>query len=130
MRHQGGQGRRGQAAAKKPGKGQRSDEVEKVKRALVDAYERFADAVERTPGFDGKPVKKVEINKLRDEVKSRGFLETDDNGELTPAARKHFQRAKTDLIESKRFIEADGKFWKFATEPPSWSPIPRVFHVT
>jgi hypothetical protein len=71
-----------------------------------------ADAVDKTPGFDGKLVKKVEINKLRDAVKSRGFLETDDDNNLTPAARKHFQRAKTDLITSKRFIEADGKFWK------------------
>jgi len=105
-------------AAKKPGKSQRSDDVAKVKRALVEAYERLADGVEKTPGFDGKPVKKVDRNKLRDEVKSRGFLETDDAGKLTPAARKHFQRAKVDLITSKRFIEADGKFWKLAPEPP------------
>ena len=57
---------------------------------------------------------KVEISKLRDEVKTRGLLETDDDNNLTSAARKHFQRAKIDLIASKRFIEADGKFWKLA----------------
>lgn len=101
-------------AAKKPGKSQRSDDVAKVKRALVEAYGRLTDTAEKTSGFDGKPVMKVEISKLRDEVKTRGLLETDDDNNLTSAARKHFQRAKIDLIASKRFIEADGKFWKLA----------------
>ena len=103
------------AVAEKPGKGQRSDDVAKIKRALVEAYGRLADAVEKTSGFDGKPVLKVETRKLRDEVRSRGFLETDDDGNLTSAARKHFQRAKTDLMASKRFIEAEGKFWKLSS---------------
>ena len=105
-------------AAKKPGKSQRSDDVAKVKRALVEAYERLADAVDKTPDFTGAPVLKVDRNKLRDEVKSRGFLETEDDGSLTTAARKHFQRAKTDLIASRRFVEAEGKSWKLAPEPP------------
>ena len=103
-------------AAKKPGKSQRSDDVAKVKRAVVEAYGRLTDTAERVPGFDGKPVLKVETKKLRDEVRSRGFLETDDDGKLTPLARQHFQRAKTDLIASKRFIEADGKFWRLVPD--------------
>jgi AAA domain len=102
-------------AAKKP-KGQRSEEVDKVSRALVEAYERLADAIDKVPGFDGKPVKKVEIKTLRDAVKSRGFLEINDDGNLTGTARKHFQRAKIDLITSNYFIEDGGKFWKLATE--------------
>jgi AAA domain len=102
--------------AKKPGKSQRSDDVAKVKRALAEAYGRLADTADKTPGFDAKPVRKVETSKLRDEVKSRGFLEIDDDGNLTSAARQHFQRAKTDLIASKSFIEADGKFWKLEKE--------------
>jgi hypothetical protein len=106
--------RAAEIAAKKPGKSQRSDDVAKIKRALVEAYERLADAVDKTPGFDGNPVMKVETKKVRDAVRSRGFLETDDDNNLTSAARKHFQRAKTDLIASTRFIEADGKFWKLA----------------
>ena len=83
---------------------------------MVEGYERLADAVDKAPGFDGKPVKKVETKKLRDAVKSRGFLETDDDNNLTAAARKHFQRAKTDLVASRRFIEADGKFWKLVRD--------------
>jgi hypothetical protein len=104
-------------AAKKPAGSRRSDDVAKVGRALADAYERLADAVEKTPGFDGKPVLKVPVDKLRDEVKSRGFLETDDDGRLTSTSRKHFQRAKTDLIASKRFIEADAMFWRLYDIP-------------
>ena len=100
------------AAARKRGKGKRGDDVAKIKRALVDAYHRLADSVATSPGFDSKPVRKVETNKLRDEVKSRGFLETDDNGVLTSAARKSFSRAKTDLIDGNSFFEKAGFFWK------------------
>jgi hypothetical protein len=103
-------------SAKKPAKGKRSDDVEKVKRAIKDAYERLADAVEKTPGFDGKPVLKVKVDALRDEVKSRGFLETDEKGALTGNARKHFYRAKTNLFASNRYIEAKGMFWKLASD--------------
>jgi AAA domain len=106
-------------AAKKSGKGQRSDDVAKIRRALLEAYERLAGDVDRVPGFDAKPVRKAEINRLRDEVRSRGFLETDDNGSITAAARKQFQRAKVDIVESKRFIESAGKFWKLAAPEPS-----------
>ena len=104
------------SAAKKPAKGRRSDDVEKVKRSIIETYERLADEVDTSLGFNGKPVRKIEIDKLREEVKSRGFLET-ENGALTSAARKHFYRAKTDLIESQRYIEARGMFWKLVSHP-------------
>ena len=52
------------------------------------------------------------IKRLRDEVRSRGFLETDDTDRVTSTSRSHFNRAKTDLIEAKRFIEDKGQFWK------------------
>ncbi len=101
----------------------RSDDVFKVKRAITDAYDRLADAIETTPGFDGKPVKKVEIAKLREEVKTRGFLETEESGGgLTSRARQHWQRAKTDLITSKRFIEEEGKLWRLADTYPFRPP--------
>jgi hypothetical protein len=104
-------------AAKKPAKARRSDEVEKVKRAIVDAYGRSAVDASWTPGFDGQRVKKVKIDSLRNEVKSRGFLDVDDKGAIIASSRKHFLRAKTDLIEEKRYIEANGMFWKFASDP-------------
>ena len=107
----------GGEATKKPAGSRRSDDVAKVKRAIMDAYARLADAVDKTPGFDGKPVLKIPVDKLREQVKSRGFLETDDDGRLTSTGRKHFQRAKTDLIASKRFLEADGMFWRLYDIP-------------
>jgi hypothetical protein len=104
------------AVAPKLAKGGRSDGVELIKRALTDAYARLSDGIEPCPGFDGAPVRKVAIDKLRDEVRSRGFLEISDTGAISPGARKQFQRAKLDLIASKRFIEADGAFWRLKVD--------------
>jgi hypothetical protein len=99
------------AAPRVPAKGRMSD-IEMIKRAIVDAYGRLTDRVEPSPGFDGALVRKVPVDKLRGEIKSRGFLETDDDDKLTSTARSNFRRAKTDLIAAKRFIEADKQFWR------------------
>jgi AAA domain len=106
-------------AAEKPGKGRRrSEDVDKISRAIVEAYHRLSDGVAKAPGFGGKPVLKIETTKLRDEVRSRGFLDTDDAGKITAASRSHFYRAKTDLIAANFFIETDGKFWQITTAEP------------
>ena len=105
------------AAPKGTAKGRPSD-VEMIKRAIADAYDRLADGVEPSPGFDGALVRKVQVDKLRDEIKSRGFLETDDDDKLTSTARSNFRRAKTDLNAEKRFIEADKQFWRLSRSPP------------
>jgi hypothetical protein len=99
-------------------RGGRSEELVKVKRAILAAYARLSDAIETSGGFDGAPVRKVPIDKLREEVKSRGFLETKETGGLTDTARKIFQRAKTDLIDAKTHIEAEGQFWGLAASQP------------
>ena len=105
----------GRAGIAAPGaKSKRSDDVAKITRAIADAYARLADGVEKTAGFDGQPVKKIEVDQLRDEVKRRGFLDTRDTGGLTGAARMLFLRTKTDLIASGRYIENEGLFWKLA----------------
>ncbi len=105
------------ASARKPTKGRRSEDAERVKRAITEAYERLSDSVEMMPGFDAAPVRKVKVDTLREAVKSRGFLELSESGALTPNARTIFHRAKTDLITSKRYIEADGMFWKLDVDP-------------
>jgi hypothetical protein len=107
-----GQPAAGFPKGKKDEKGHRSRDVEKLKRAIIDAYGRLADAVEKTGGFDGKPVKKVDIDKIREEVRDRGFLETNDAGFLTSTGRSKFLRAKVDLIDANRFIEHKRKFWR------------------
>jgi hypothetical protein len=109
-------------AAAKATKGRgRADNVANLKRAILDAYDRLADAVDKTRGLDGAPVKKVSVDALRDEVKRRGFLETKDTGGVAPAARKQWERAKTDLLALRRLIELDGLVWRPA--PRDSSPV-------
>jgi len=53
-------------------------------------------------------------------VKNRGFLDTDDRGNITDASRKGFSRAKAALFASGRLIESDGLLWNpgnFAAAP-------------
>jgi hypothetical protein len=107
-----------------PVKGARSDGVEGIKRALTDAYGRLSDGVEPCPGLDGAPARKVAIDKLRDEVRSRGMLETDDAGTLTSKGRAHFHRAKADLMAAKQFIEMDKLFWRLAHRKPTGEAKP------
>jgi len=99
------------------GRNARSQELTQIKWALLGAYDRLSSAVEPAPGFDGSPVRKVSVNALRDEVKSRGFLETNETGGITPRARVYFQRAKADVIAAKIYLEAEGNFWKLSTCP-------------
>ena len=101
----------GEASATK--KSARSD-VELIERALLDAYDRLADGISETAGLDGAPVRKVSVEKLRDELKSRGLLEAKDSGGLTDAARKQFQRAKVALLAGPkpRLFENDGLIWR------------------
>jgi hypothetical protein len=106
------------SAPKALAKGRRSEEIEMIKRALSDAYARLADGVEPSLGFDGALVRKVPVERLRDEVRSRGFLETDDGDKLTSTARSNFRRAKAYLIADKRFIEADKQFWRLSKSQP------------
>ena len=60
---------------------------------------------------NGKPVRKVETDKLRNEVKSRGWLDTKETGGLTGAARMAFLRVKSELLAGGRYLEKDGWFW-------------------
>jgi hypothetical protein len=98
----------------RPGTGRRSDDIIKIKRAIVDAYNRLV-ADENTTDA------KVEIDRLRNEVKSRGWLDAKETGGLTSAARLSFHRAKTDLVASGRYAEADGRFWSL--RPNSFSIV-------
>ena len=92
--------------------GHKSAEVIKLKRALVDAHSRLSDGAPLTTGFAGQQVRKVEVDKLRDEVKKGGFLDLKETGGMTNASRLLYYRAKTDLIVSGKFVEDDGLFWR------------------
>jgi hypothetical protein len=80
--------------------------------AMLAAYDRLVDGATTTQGFDGKPVRKLSIDKLRDELKSRGLLETNETGAITGSARFRFHNAKAELISLGRLIENEGEIWR------------------
>jgi hypothetical protein len=78
----------------------------------LKTYDRLADGVTPSQGFGRTMVRKVRVDAIRDELKRRGFLETNDDGTITATARSHLQRAKTDLLKNHSLIEADKLIWK------------------
>lgn len=83
-------------------------------RSFVDAYERLADSVKPSAGFDNKPVRKVPVDDIREEMRERGFLEVDDAGKVTSRCRLNFHRAKKSLLDAKRFAEKAREIWRIA----------------
>ena len=73
----------GWIVADKPIASKGRNEIDILKTAMLQAYDRLADGVSTSPGFDGAPVRKVSVNALREEVKTRGFLATKESGGLT-----------------------------------------------
>jgi len=78
----------------------------------LNAYDRLADGIVESPGFDGKPVRKVKSDGVRDELKSRGFLLLDDKGHVTPYSRKQLHNIKVELLKSRRLVESNGLIWR------------------
>ncbi len=87
-------------------------EVASIRKAFLDAYSRLADGITTSPGFDGKPVHKVKADAIRDELRGRGFLDTNEKGQITAASRQNLRRAKTALLDDKCFVENDGLIWR------------------
>ena len=98
----------GAAPAKTKGK----SEIEILKLEMLKAYDRLAEGLPLLPGLNGAAVCKVPVGTLRDELKSRGFLEAKETGGLTDTSRSNFRRAKTALISESRFVELKEMIWK------------------
>lgn len=98
-------------AAGQPAKRPRS-ELDITMREFGNAYARLADSVAESAGLDGAPVRKVRADAIRDEMKSRGFLEASEEGPLTSTGRSNFRRAKGQLLSSGKFVEKDSLIWK------------------
>ena len=77
------------------------------------AYDRLADTVEKTPGLNGNPVRKVSAGAIRDELRSRGFLDAEGTkGGITATSRSHLLRAKAQLLKTGKLVEKDGCLWR------------------
>ncbi len=86
--------------------------VETLGRQYLTAYDRLADGVEKTHGLDFNLVRKVNVNAIRDELKNRGFLDVDDEGRVTAAARRSLCDAKTKLLGEAKLVESEGVIWR------------------
>jgi len=83
-----------------------------IKSEFLKAYDRLADGVEKTPGLDFKPVRKIPADAITAELKSRGFLDTDDKGGVTHAARTMLWKAKRELLKAVTLVENEGLIWR------------------
>lgn len=98
------------APAATRGKGNSEQDI--VRRHFIAAYTDLADGLASAQGFDGAPVRKVLIDAVRDRLKSRGFLDTNDKGHLTATSKSHFRRVKSQLLDKGGFAEDGGLIWR------------------
>ena len=99
--------------------GKASGEAAIVRRHFIVAYDELADGVAPSQGFDGAPVRKVSTDAVRDRLKSRGFLDTTEKGQLTATSRSHFRRAKSQLLDKGGFAEEGGLIWRTIPHTPT-----------
>jgi hypothetical protein len=97
-------------ATSKPGKV--SNDRTQISRFFLEVYDYLADDVTASPGHDGKSVRKVTVDAIREEMKSRGILDLDDKGAVTANSRQQFSRAKNDLFASKVLTEKEKLIWR------------------
>jgi hypothetical protein len=89
--------------------------VQILRDEFLAAYDRLADGAPKTLGLDDwSTVRKVSADAIRDELKNRGFLETDDKGQITATSRSHLQRVKAELVKTKggKLVQEKGFLWR------------------
>lgn len=76
--------------------------VEILHDEFINAYDRLADGAQKSFGLDNRSnVLKVDVNKLRDELKRCGHLEVNEKSAITATGRTRFDRVKAALIKTK-----------------------------
>jgi hypothetical protein len=81
---------------------------------FLGTYEKLADAVEKTRGHDGKLVKKVRVDAIRDELEKNGWLTRDEKGHLTSTAKSDFKRAREATLESSVMVQEHDLIWRIS----------------
>lgn len=83
-------------AAAKAGAGRVREKttVEIARAEFLNAYDRLADGIINSPGFDGAPVRKVKVEAIRDELKSVGFSHATKRETFRCRAEARFSRPK------------------------------------
>src|SRR5271165_1792433 len=93
-------------------KREQSGEMGTIAGAILSAYDALAAAEPHSIGPDGGLLVKIDADRLRGEVKSRGYLDVDEKGHILTSARKMYGRAKAYLLTKGRLIEHNGEVWK------------------
>jgi hypothetical protein len=87
-------------------------ETDALSRDYLNAYDVLADGVKETRGHNGRAVRKVNISAVQAGLKSNGFLDLDENGQVTAASRKALNTAKTKLLRAQALIQKDDLIWR------------------
>jgi len=90
--------------------GAKQTDGERKKGWLKDVYVELADGIERSPGYNGAPVRKVCIDAIRNRMVKRGYLDFED-GKIPGRERTAFSRARQELIASALFAADDNHMW-------------------
>src|SRR5277367_995507 len=98
--------------APKPNNQKQASPVAIIRSAYLATYDRLTDSTLPSAGFDGASVRKVAVEAIGNELRTRGFLQVDDAGNIVPTSRTHLWRVKADLLSKKVLIEADGFIWR------------------
>jgi hypothetical protein len=86
---------------------------------MILVYDYLADSSTKFLGLDGRStVLKVAVAAIRDELKDRGFLDTDETGAIPRVSRLHFFRAKRLLLKRGDFCRK---------ERPNMAPLKTAF---
>jgi RecA-family ATPase len=88
--------------------------VEILQEQILMTYERLADDEGlHAAGKDGKPVIKVSADRIRDELKERGFLDLNERRTgLSPTARSCLRTAKARVLNAGKLVEDGGFIWR------------------
>ena len=117
----------GEAPKQKKGKGDAKKEslAEIVRREFRAAYEHLANDVDPTPGLDGcSMVRKVKVEAIRDLLKKRGKLDTeDDGGMISSKGRTAFKEARLSLTATGKneFIQDGDLIWALCRDRPGFT---------
>jgi hypothetical protein len=86
-------------------------------RAYCSAYDRLADTAPETGRINGYKILKVSTDRIRDELKDGGFLETDDEGRIEGKSREALRTVKLKLL-ADGFRQQGKMIWrtKWASE--------------
>jgi hypothetical protein len=79
---------------------------------FLTAYDLEAEDGQPSIGFNNAPVVKVHIDKIRDRMKTRGWLEKDDKGHISDNGRKIFRNARDDAEADGKITEENDLVWR------------------